>query len=83
MSDSTSNCQKTTGEIKIQTIGMSIVEIEKLRSNIETLMVNGAFNVKQGRTVLHWDSAGRIAGIDFDFKGWRKKLDNEFKKLYN
>lgn len=64
------------GTIYFTLEGVEQNEIERYRELIHTLILQGAFNVKNGKVTLHYDHEGELQEIEFNIKRWRKNKPN-------
>ena len=75
-----------TGEITIKLEGASFEETERCREIIRLLFVHGAFSVRGGKVIMHFDPLGLLDAIQLDITKWRRKgypQVNAEKVLYN
>ena len=60
------------GTIVIDLENVSLEETERYRKIIHLLFETGAFNVKNGKAILHFDSVSELQQVELDFIRWRK-----------
>lgn len=60
------------GTIKIEMEGISYQETERYREIIHWLIASGGLNIKNGKTILNFDSEGLIQEITTDATRWRR-----------
>ena len=48
-------------------------EILRIKSIIDQMFREGAFSIKNGRVILHFDHLGLLQIMAFDFIKWRRK----------
>lgn len=57
-------------EFKDKMVPEEVVRIEK---NLHAMIEQGAFSVRNGRVVLHFDHLGNLQIIAFDFIKWKRE----------
>lgn len=65
--------QDEIGKISIDTKGLPQHLLNKYAEDIHILLMQGVFDIKNGKAILNFDSEGKLQEITFDFKKWRKK----------
>lgn len=52
--------------------------LEKMRQNIEVIIAQNVFGIRNGKVELNFDHEGTLQEISFNYKKWRKeKLDRK------
>lgn len=64
---------KPTAELKFEFEGANPEALERYRQTIETIIAQGALNLRNGKVILNFDHEGSLQEIGFDYKRWRKK----------
>lgn len=67
------------GQIIIETRNIPHNELKRIEQIILILITKGAFEVKNGKTILQWDKEGNLKEINI----FVKKFDKVFEKSYN
>ncbi len=76
--------ENPTGEIIIKLEGASLEQTERCRQIIHRLFEQGVLSVRNGRAILHFDTAGNMAAIDIEVGKWRRdKPDIPIVKPYD
>ncbi len=60
------------GTITITLEGLSIQEVERYRQIIQTLILEGALNIRNGKALLHFNHLGDLQQIQLDVIKWRR-----------
>lgn len=69
---------KEKGVIEIELEGVSFEQTERYREVIHLLIASGALNIRNGKTILHWDQ-NALQGIETDVQLWRRGKSPPFK----
>lgn len=59
------------GHIVIELEGITFEETQRYREIIHLLIGSGALNIRNGKTILHWDQ-NALQGIETDVHLWKR-----------
>lgn len=62
--------------ITIEIEGLKPLELERCRQIIHKLFEQGAFNVRNGKVILNFDSDGIMQQINFEVSKWRRNKES-------
>lgn len=64
---------KPTAILRFELEGVNATTTDRWRRGIDTMLMQGVLNVKNGKVILNFDHEGELQEIEFNFKQWRKK----------
>lgn len=63
----------STALLKFEIDGITEEQTHSYREMIDILLINGVFNVKNGKVILNFDCDGVLQEIEFNVKKYRRK----------
>jgi len=61
------------GKIELEVAGITHEETLKLQEILTALVSSGAWRMKNGKAIIHFDSTGTFQGVQMDYWAWKRK----------